>query len=365
MNRKPQIFLDGREVFKHKITLLKLIDLKEFKKTGEQLVNGDIILTKLYNDIYYQKKNYVTCCVFLEDNTNWYFDHHIVNIPQFISKLFNDLIDIYGNISITLQDIDICCKVELHESDKTFIEISQNLEPNKIKKISIEGKCIVIHLTNHSEPLYMPITTKDKIGYLKKAYELLFEPQMSAVFFYSDIFNHETTDTLENCLCDFFNVGFNEININGFFIDDKQYFTRDERIFVSFATGPQSIIGNDVTLKFFKDNYANVEIVYKTQPNIIIEQDDYYGRSDDFVSVKYISKKCKYFNDQSRYRWEKIKDICIAFVSFDLPPYVLLEIIDWLPNMDYEKHFKKIRLIISMRDSIKKIQKKRNKLDEI
>ena len=57
--------------------------------------------------------------------------------------------------------------------------------------------------------------------------------------------------------------------------------------------------------------------------------------------------------------WSKISpqiiDFCIALTSFDLPAYVLLEIIDWLPLFQYVDHKKKIDLIINLKKSISKI----------
>ena len=57
--------------------------------------------------------------------------------------------------------------------------------------------------------------------------------------------------------------------------------------------------------------------------------------------------------------WSKISnqiiDISIALASIDLPPYVLLEIIDWLPLFEYVDHKKKIDLIVNLRKSIAKI----------
>jgi hypothetical protein len=59
-----------------------------------------------------------------------------------------------------------------------------------------------------------------------------------------------------------------------------------------------------------------------------------------------------------RYAQPEIIGICIALSSFELPPYVLLWIIDWLPNYDRLSHHKKIQLIESVRNSIWKIRRK-------
>ena len=51
-----------------------------------------------------------------------------------------------------------------------------------------------------------------------------------------------------------------------------------------------------------------------------------------------------------------IVGICLALASLELPPYILLWIVDWLPRFDKLSHHKKIQLITSVRDSILKVR---------
>ncbi len=53
-------------------------------------------------------------------------------------------------------------------------------------------------------------------------------------------------------------------------------------------------------------------------------------------------------------RWAHpdIVEICLAMAPFDLPLYVLLEIIDWVPRFDKVSHHKKIALIESVRNCL-------------
>ena len=64
-------------------------------------------------------------------------------------------------------------------------------------------------------------------------------------------------------------------------------------------------------------------------------------------------------NNIKSLEWSKVSseiiDVCVAFASLDLPPYVLLEIIDWLPFNIYVEHKKKIDLIVNLKKSISKI----------
>ena len=48
--------------------------------------------------------------------------------------------------------------------------------------------------------------------------------------------------------------------------------------------------------------------------------------------------------------------ICLALAPLELPPYVLLWIVDWLPRYDLLSHHKKIHLIESVVQSIRKLK---------
>lgn len=66
-----------------------------------------------------------------------------------------------------------------------------------------------------------------------------------------------------------------------------------------------------------------------------------------------------------RFAQQEIVGICLAMSSLDLTPYVLLWIIDFLPNYDRLSHVRKIRLIESVRESIWKTKKKKSSAIEI
>ena len=63
------------------------------------------------------------------------------------------------------------------------------------------------------------------------------------------------------------------------------------------------------------------------------------------------------------YQWRAVHHlilgIAIAFASLHLPPYVLLEILDWLPQCYHAIHYQKIQLIISTVASTRKVLAKR------
>lgn len=61
--------------------------------------------------------------------------------------------------------------------------------------------------------------------------------------------------------------------------------------------------------------------------------------------------------------WHKlVVDYSIAFCNI-FPPYVLLEILDWLPDVEREQHAKKIATIYSVKQSIEKIFENKSATD--
>lgn len=69
------------------------------------------------------------------------------------------------------------------------------------------------------------------------------------------------------------------------------------------------------------------------------------------------------WTDHSICRWVRpyniMLDVCIAFASLPLAPYVLLEIFDADPTFTHHSHLKKIRMLERFRDSMRKIREKR------
>ena len=80
--------------------------------------------------------------------------------------------------------------------------------------------------------------------------------------------------------------------------------------------------------------------------------------STDVAEIEAILKR----NDSLRWRtvhpW--LLDTCLAMSPLELPPYVLLWIVDWIPFFEHAvSHRKKIHLIESIRDSVWRIRDSR------
>ena len=323
-----------------------LISQKDFIGGGGILIDGDIIIGSSHNNIYYKNE-------FIKIGNGTDF-----NIPKNITESFDDLLETFKDSFSICKKVNVYLMFELHEKDKTFIEIAKILGREKIKNIYAYVNHFRIYLTNNELVLQFSLINVDKLKeYLKYSYELLFEPYISIFFTYESI-KCEKDEFIEfelkHLQCNISN-GHNMQNIDGFFIDDKQFFTKTEKTITKYITGPKSVIEN-IFLKQFVKYYENFEIICKTDPNTHIVR--IFPDNDHLL--RHVIKLVSNIKDQSKYRQEIIKDICIAFASLMLPPYVLLEIIDWLPNMEYEKHIVKINLIISVRKSIEKIKESKN-----
>ncbi len=356
LNRNPMVFIDGREGIEN-IPKSEIIFLKDFIAKGGILIDGDILLGKDENRLYYKNEFIVSKDVVhkLPD------DIHNVTIGRNISKSFDDLLGAFSDSIIYCKKIGVYVRISIHESDKTFIEISEVFKHEKIEIAIIYNNRIMIWFGNFSKSLQVLVNHENKIEYLKKSYVFLFEPRVSIIFTYKNGHFNFDEDIPENGHC-IINDKFIHGDINKIFVDNKEVFIKNLDICVFCITGPEKVINKKISSLSAIES-CNVEIIYKTESGFVLNGVTTYNLEEKIF--KCITKKCEYADEQSQYRQSIIKDVCIAFAPLQLPPYVLLEIIDWLPHIEYEKHFKKISLIISMRNSIRKIQEKRIKLDEI
>ncbi len=341
--RKPNVFLYKKKIdpcFTIKKHCPKLSDFTDFVNNEGVLIDGDIRLGSEY-EIYYKNE-------FIKINMeNFYI------IPQHITEKFDDLIEMFKELFILCEKIGVYLSFELHERDKTFKETSKILGREKIKKICIVASCFKIYFTNNELVLTFSLNNINKLEeYLKYSYELLFEPFISILIAYETIDCEKEmfiASKLNHLQCKH-TIEYINKNVDKILINNNQFFTKKDVKYIKNVTGPKSVIENIFLIELCH-YYKNFGIIYKTQSNIILKnviQNNVYN----YETIPFHNIKA-----QTKYREELIKDICIAFAHFMLPPYVLLEIVDWLPNMEYENHVTKINLIISMVESIKKIKK--------
>lgn len=97
----------------------------------------------------------------------------------------------------------------------------------------------------------------------------------------------------------------------------------------------------------YATNYVNGRFIASTKSGETFECDT--SISEVKIDVVRASSK-----NASIWAHKNIVDYSIAFCNI-FPPYVLLEILDWLPDVEREEHAKKIATIYSVKQSIEKI----------
>lgn len=200
MNRKPQVFIDGRnttehlfqERYNHLYEMGEINDFKNFVEKDEILIDGDIFLGISENRLYYKKE------FIISSKDGEFFEYiNFVSIPKNISESFDNLIDVFGNAAIVCSKLNIELRLEFHKSDKTFLEIAQEFGSNKIQYVGIIDNQLVVELKNFSQKLKVSINHENKIEYLKKIYQLSLEPRISIFFLCGDEFLRKTDNDFE------------------------------------------------------------------------------------------------------------------------------------------------------------------------
>lgn len=75
-----------------------------------------------------------------------------------------------------------------------------------------------------------------------------------------------------------------------------------------------------------------------------------------------------YWSQTSFCRWPRnhavVLDACLVLLDEPFPPYVLLEILDWFPYMDWQSRFAKVRLIEAVSASIRSVRQRRVEINK-
>jgi hypothetical protein len=102
-----------------------------------------------------------------------------------------------------------------------------------------------------------------------------------------------------------------------------------------------------VTLLLFDATHKKLIVLFADESKLLFE--------DMLKANVATTKSLQWCNIQQR-----LIDICIALSPLDLPPYVLLEIIDWLPHWaTCAPHSRKIEFIIRFRKCCARILSRR------
>ena len=127
--------------------------------------------------------------------------------------------------------------------------------------------------------------------------------------------------------------------------------------------------GESVT---FNDNGTNIDATLFIRPYVLVQHaantvfkdsplkrllppDRVYIRDGGVVDSRKVG-----FSDSAHLRLpfylDRVLGVAIALDPLDLPPYVLLEIVDWLPKMELWAHGKKIAIILKAQASMRRIK---------
>ena len=126
----------------------------------------------------------------------------------------------------------------------------------------------------------------------------------------------------------------------------------------------KTLCNRDVAMQFYElvhmENYALLDVALYSRSRVelgIAVEEPHPCRE---VSLLFIAMCKRNFELEWRKVQPLIVDICIGLAPLNLPIYVLLWIIDWLPHLERaHKEVKKVRLIESVVGSIRKVETSR------
>ncbi len=336
--RRAIIFSDNNKQVSRYIRNSEKVTKVDGKIVG--LVNGDIVADNSGFFVFYDNE-----LILVSKTTNE------IIFPEKVAEKFTDLVDFFSRQFFLLERCGVIATIKLHRSDKTWNDCVYALGKNNVVSVYFINTNIYVNLVDNPTPIIIESRTPNKHEFMKVAYQLLMEPQTSAIVTYGVLTSYLLEDTPQNC---FFTQNESEFLLHGTTITlDKCTIQVDGRNILSVVTGPSSTIEKEIS-NLFKDKFVGAKIIAKSECGKIIKSGS--------VKYNYYSVECNLNVFAAKLRWRAIIDVCIALYGFHVQKYVLLEIIDWLPFARYENHRRKIDLIFAVYKSIEKIKK--NEVDD-
>lgn len=240
-----------------------------------------------------------------------------------------DALDYYSDVIKRGKWLGISVVVLLSKGDATIKSLS-DYNYSRIQTIKVEHALLVVCANNKSWPLIVNTIIAETS--LNELVENMFEPFVTSLVVCDP--NASTARFL------LYNVSVHiDIFSKTYSIGDTHVTTNSQEV-MWFINGPVSEVeqlvwelellrlGREVKRSLPGTRISETTLQVFPQP-----------------ANRYQSKDCH----------RTISDICIALHCLELPKYVLLEIIDWLPSMQHHGHRKKIDLIFSVVESCSKI----------
>jgi len=262
---------------------------------------------------------------------------------------FDDSLAAYGELIKKTEYQQFTLRIKFRNNDESFKKICKNYD-GELCSLVLQFWCRKIDATLTCAQYWkdLVITAPLQEGCfdfseLLKSYYKNIEPKRSVLIVASNTFG------IADISCEICKdiVGYD----NQKFTYEKDVFSvgKNERFFL--ASGPT------------EDLSKKMEHMKRFGAKVLRFSD--FDKRFDVVRDKVIMVVSGLMNSKStnyvpKIRHNELLRICIALSSFHLPPYVILEIVDWLMYIWAHPHKKKIDLIYGIQKSIVKIEANRN-----
>lgn len=356
-HRKPKLWIHLNRVPPGSIARQEVDTAENFKRNKETFVTGDVLVDDEKSYIYFNDK--------LRELDRTYTD---IRIPQTYSSITNNALDYFSNIRIGANYTELSFLMDIGVSDVVFKNLTLrqrskfifayfstsllHIEFSHLRKVSVALEKISDNCFNEIEsdllePTVTCVMSTEKVfeqhfSNFAKSSNSLYRACGSHLFISK---NHETQE------CSYYRIDGSKTSVEQTLKNISTQFGKNVKLI------RMSEPGCELRFEEEEEEFRRKTLIGN---NRLSGNFFHYAR---FVHVNGTPKTEQVYVKkayQHKDRHETILDVCIALWKLEIPKYCILEIIDWLPNMQYENHVKKINLIFSVYLSCEKVIKSRS-----
>lgn len=294
--------------------------------------------------------DYILCqnCTFLyiNDRCERIGDQPGIYIPKQYQCITNDAVNYFSDVYNFSENNSMffCCYLSLE--DKSLQEIGSYYR-QMIESAEILCDKLKIKLYERAAFLYIRLSDLTPKA-LEQTIEQYLEPCVSMVVVDYDYWSHKPdfpADVLNYTPC-------RELKIGSTFVIEQTTVQGGNNVRIMCDVLSHSKAAIDA--KLLKEKFSGkVDVLCVTEPFRLLGFEDFGtkfrvvpGKSPENIRMKKSLLK-------------RIVDICLALYQLDLDKYVLLWIVDWVPNIHFLCHREKVALIFSVYDSCRKVLESR------
>lgn len=355
-HRKPKLWIHLAYPPPNAAAREEVDTVENFKRNKETFVSGDVLVDDEKSYIYFNGE--------LQELGRKYGSIHI---PKTYSSITNNALDYFSNIRKGAEYAECSFWMDVGVSDVVFNPLTAR-QRSKFEDAYVSTS--VLHISFLHLPRLSVALQRFSDSWFNEIEAHLLEPTVTCVISTEKVVEKEfySFSCSSNLL--YTDIGFKLFISKNHETTEFTYYT---------INGSKTSV--EQTLKNISTQFGkNIKLIRMSEPGceLFFEQEAefrqraliginrrsenlfYYARTlhvNGTPKTKQIYKKNTY---QHRDRYETIVDVCIALWELEIPKYVILEILDWLPNMQYENHVKKINLIFSVYLSCEKVIKSRS-----